>query len=62
MVIPWVYTAPLLIDQLKPTSQAKFVRFETVLRPNEMPVSGPSSPRLIIRMLKDSEWMKPCIR
>ena len=38
MVIPWL-GIPLrsLIDQLKPTSQAKFVRFETVLRPSEMP-------------------------
>ena len=38
MVVPWL-GIPLrsLIDQLQPTSQAKFVRFETVLRPNEMP-------------------------
>ena len=38
MVIPWL-GIPLrsLIDQLKPTSQAKFVSFETVMRPNEMP-------------------------
>ena len=38
MVIPWL-GIPLrsLIDQLRPTSQAKFVRFETVLRPSEMP-------------------------
>jgi sulfoxide reductase catalytic subunit YedY len=38
MVIPW-NGVPLrkVIDRLQPTSQAKFVAFETVLRPAEMP-------------------------
>jgi sulfoxide reductase catalytic subunit YedY len=38
MVIPWV-GVPLssIIEKLKPTSDAKYVRFETVARPNEMP-------------------------
>ena len=38
MVIPW-YGFPLanLINRVEPTSKANFVRFETVLRPEEMP-------------------------
>ncbi len=38
MVIPW-YGFPLanLIRRVEPTSKANFVRFETVLRPEEMP-------------------------
>jgi sulfoxide reductase catalytic subunit YedY len=38
MVIPW-NGVPLrkVIDRLQPTSQAKFVAFETVVRPAEMP-------------------------
>jgi sulfoxide reductase catalytic subunit YedY len=38
MVIPWT-GIPLakLLNKVEPTSQAKFVRFETVMRPEEMP-------------------------
>ena len=38
MVIPW-YGFPLanLINRMEPTGKANFVRFETVLRPEEMP-------------------------
>ena len=38
MVIPWL-GVPLrsVIEQLKPTSDARYIRFESVLRPQEMP-------------------------
>ena len=43
MVIPWTgFTLASLLKEVEPTSDAKFVRFETVLRPDEMP--GQSSP------------------
>ena len=45
MVIPWVgFPLGDLIKRFKPTSQAKYVAFETVLRPAEMP--GQRSPVL----------------
>jgi sulfoxide reductase catalytic subunit YedY len=38
MVIPWTgFPLKALLDQVKPTSDAKYVRFETVYRPEEMP-------------------------
>jgi len=38
MVIPWTgFTLASLLKEVEPTSEAKFVRFETVLRPEEMP-------------------------
>nr|B0SVB3.1 RecName: Full=Protein-methionine-sulfoxide reductase catalytic subunit MsrP; Flags: Precursor [Caulobacter sp. K31] len=38
MVIPWVgFPLKDLIAQVKPTSKAKFVAFETLMRPSEMP-------------------------
>ncbi len=38
MVIPWTgFTLASLLKDVEPTSAAKFVRFETVLRPEEMP-------------------------
>jgi sulfoxide reductase catalytic subunit YedY len=43
MVIPWTgFTLSSLLKEVEPTSRAKFVRFETVYRPEEMP--GQSSP------------------
>src|SRR5215210_4391988 len=43
MVIPWIgFTLSSLLKEVEPTSDAKYVRFETVLRPDEMP--GQSSP------------------
>ena len=43
MVIPWTgFTLSSLLQEVEPTSDAKFVRFETVYRPEEMP--GQSSP------------------
>lgn len=43
MVIPWTgFTLSSLLKEVGPTSDAKFVRFETVFRPDEMP--GQSSP------------------
>lgn len=43
MVIPWTgFTLSSLLKEVEPTSDAKFVRFETVYRPKEMP--GQSSP------------------
>ncbi len=43
MVIPWTgFTLASLLKEVEPTSDAKYVRFETVLRPDEMP--GQSSP------------------
>jgi methionine sulfoxide reductase catalytic subunit len=43
MVIPWTgFPLASLLKEVEPTSDAKFVRFETVYRPEEMP--GQSSP------------------
>ncbi len=43
MVIPWLgFPLRQLLEQVEPTSQAKFVRFEAVKRPEEMP--GQKSP------------------
>ena len=43
MVIPWTgFTLSSLLKEVEPTSDARYVRFETVLRPEEMP--GQSSP------------------
>ena len=43
MVIPWTgFTLASLLKEVEPTSAAKYVRFETVLRPEEMP--GQKSP------------------
>jgi sulfoxide reductase catalytic subunit YedY len=38
MVIPWTgFTLSSILKEVEPTSDAKFVRFETVYRPEEMP-------------------------
>jgi sulfoxide reductase catalytic subunit YedY len=38
MVIPWVgFPLSKLLDEVEPTSEAKYVRFETILNPDEMP-------------------------
>jgi methionine sulfoxide reductase catalytic subunit len=38
MVIPWTgFPLSKLLTKVEPTSQAKYVRFETVMRPEEMP-------------------------
>ncbi len=38
MVIPWTgFALHKLLSEVEPTSQAKYVRFETVMRPEEMP-------------------------
>ncbi len=43
MVIPWTgFTLSSLLKEVEPTSDAKYVRFETVYRPEEMP--GQDSP------------------
>ena len=43
MVIPWTgFTLASLLKEVEPTSDAKFVRFETIFRPEEMP--GQKSP------------------
>jgi len=43
MVIPWTgFTLASLLKDVEPTADAKYVRFETVLRPEEMP--GQKSP------------------
>lgn len=43
MVIPWTgFALASLLKEVEPTSDAKYVRFETVLRPEEMP--GQKSP------------------
>lgn len=43
MVIPWNgFPLASLLKEVEPTSEAKYVRFETVLRPEEMP--GQTSP------------------
>ena len=44
MVIPWVgFPISKLLKAVEPTSAAKYVRFETVTRPNEMPGQNDSS-------------------
>ena len=43
MVIPWTgFSLAALLNEVEPTSRAKYVRFESVYRPDEMP--GQSSP------------------
>ncbi|HEX5692762.1 MAG TPA: protein-methionine-sulfoxide reductase catalytic subunit MsrP, partial [Roseiflexaceae bacterium] len=43
MVIPWTgFPIHKLLKEVEPTAQAKYVRFESVMRPEEMP--GQSSP------------------
>jgi methionine sulfoxide reductase catalytic subunit len=43
MVIPWTgFTLSSLLKEVEPTSDAKYVRFETIYRPEEMP--GQDSP------------------
>ena len=38
MVIPWVgFPLARLLDEVEPTSDARYVRFETVLKPEDMP-------------------------
>jgi len=38
MVIPWTgFSLAKLLQQVEPTSTAKYVRFETIMRPEEMP-------------------------
>jgi len=38
MVIPWVgFPLSKLLNEVEPTSDAKYVRFETILKPDEMP-------------------------
>jgi sulfoxide reductase catalytic subunit YedY len=38
MVIPWIgFPISRLLEEVGPTSEAKFIRFETVMRPEEMP-------------------------
>ncbi len=38
MVIPWLgFPLARLLDEVQPASNAKYVRFETVMRPEEMP-------------------------
>lgn len=44
MVIPWVgFSLASLLQEVDPKSEAKFVRFESVLRPEEMPGQGRGS-------------------
>jgi sulfoxide reductase catalytic subunit YedY len=41
MVIPWTgFALQKLLKEVEPTSKAKYVRFETVMRPEEMPGQG----------------------
>ena len=41
MVIPWVgFPLWKLLKEVEPTSEAKYVRFETILNPDEMPGQG----------------------
>src|SRR5438270_14030717 len=38
MVIPWIgFPLAKLLDKVEPTSQAKYVSFQTLLDPNRMP-------------------------
>lgn len=38
MVIPWMgFSLSKLLNEVEPTSNAKYVRFETIMRPDEMP-------------------------
>ena len=49
MVIPWTgFTLASLLKEVEPTSDAKYVRFETVYRPEEMP--GQNSPVLPVAL------------
>lgn len=44
MVIPWLgFSLRKLLDEVKPDSQAKYVRFESVYKPDEMPGQNQST-------------------
>ncbi len=61
MVLPWV-GVPLsaLLSRLEPTSQAKYVAFETLLRPSEMPGQRSRSlPWPYVEGLRMDEAMHP---
>ena len=49
MVIPWMgFPLAKLLKEVEPTSDAKYVRFETVMRPDEMP--GQKRPALSLAL------------
>ena len=59
MVIPWVgFPLKKLLDIVEPTSDAKYVHFETVLRPEQMTGQGnPSFPWPYVEGLRIDEAM-----
>ena len=59
MVIPWVgFPLKKLLNIVEPTSDAKYVRFETELRPEQMPgQSNPSFPWPYVEGLRMDEAM-----
>jgi len=59
MVIPWVgFPLRKLLDLVEPTSEAKYVRFETVYRPDQMPgQNNPSFPWPYVEGLRIDEAM-----
>jgi methionine sulfoxide reductase catalytic subunit len=59
MVIPWVgFPLRKFLDIVDPTSEAKYVRFETVFRPDQMPgQSNPSFPWPYVEGLRIDEAM-----
>lgn len=61
MVIPWAgYSLSKLLDQVKPTSSAKYVAFETLLDPKRMPnQSEPVLPWPYVEGLRLDEAMHP---
>ncbi|MDO9545304.1 MAG: protein-methionine-sulfoxide reductase catalytic subunit MsrP [Pelolinea sp.] len=59
MVIPWIgFPLKKLLEIVEPTSDAKYVRFETVFRPEQMPgQSNPSYPWPYVEGLRLDEAM-----
>ena len=59
MVIPWVgFPLNKLLDLVEPTNEAKYIRFETVFRPDQMPgQNNPSFPWPYVEGLRLDEAM-----
>ena len=59
IVVPWIgFPLNVIIQQVEPTSKAKFVAFESFYDPKQMPVARNTGIRF--RTLKGCGWMRPC--
>ena len=63
MVIPWVgFPLSDLLKRVEPQGSAKYVAFETLVRPDEMPGQRGLSRRSTGPMSRVCAWTRPCTR